>query len=496
MKMSHLGCTMKPKGVVSLRKVILTMKEEYEYQQIKRYVDQSGNFKALCIRLDCSERTARRKVAGYRKEGRGFFRHKNHDKKPASTISREKKEEIIELYNKLYFDANFTHFKFLLQRNHPTLKDISLSSIRNIMKENDILSPLAWKKTKKNLKLKEKTENIKMPSIDLKIEKPSISIDPHPRREKSKYAGELIFLDASIHPWFAGTNTALHAAIDDASGIILAARFEEQETLKGYYQVFAQILKNYGIPHKFSTDGRTVFDYKRKGLTSLAMDTSTQFGYACKSLGVDIRSTTSAQAQGKVERLFGTLQSRLFVELRLQNVTTIEQANDFLLSYIPIHNKEFAARLNSIPSAFENQLSDEEINLALAVISSRIVDKGNCISYQNSYYRFLDEDGNHVYLAPKQKVLVISALDGRLFASCKEEVFALEALPKHKRISYDLDLEEKNTKPSKAYIPSFMHPWKINNFEDFAYEHRSKKYSFDELIYSNQNIFLEQYLYL
>ena len=479
-----------------MRKVILTMTEEYTYQQIKRYVDQGGKLKALCLRLGCSERTARRKIAGYRKEGRSFFRHRNHDHKPATAISDETRKDIIKLYNELYFDANFKHFQILLRREHPGIQKISLSSIRNIMKENDLLSPLAWKSTRRALKLKDKVkEQEKLPDL-FKIENPAISIDPHPRRETSKYAGELVFLDASIHPWFAGTVTTLHAAIDDARGDILAARFEKKETLTGYYHVFAQILKNHGIPNKFGTDGRTVFDYKRKGLTALALDTSTQFGYACKSLGVDIRSTTCAQAQGKVERLFGTLQSRLIVELRLKNVTTIEQANEFLTSYIPIYNQEFAALSDSIPSAFDKQLSDKEINLLLAVISTRVVDGGNCISYEQRYYRFLDAKGNHIHLAPKQKVLVIRAFDGQLFASCKNRIFALNAVPKHKAFSYDLDLPNTKSKASKPYVPSFMHPWKQKNFEAYAKGHRQAMYSFEELLYSTENIYSYENLYL
>lgn len=473
-----------------MRKVVLTMKEEYVYQQIKNYVHQGGNFKALCLRLGCSERTVRRKIAGYKREGRAFFRHKNHDNKPATTIPEDKRKELINLYNTLYFDANFTHFHLLLNRTKSEFRHLSLSTIRNIMKENDILSPLAFRNTEKALRMKDKLEAKENNQEELvKMEEPAISIAPHPRREKSKYAGELIYQDGSIHPWFNSVYTTLHAAIDDATGTLVGARFEEQETLKGHYHVLAQTLKNHGIPNKLGVDGRTVFEYKRKGLTSLEQDAATQFGYACKTLGIEIRSTTSAQAQGKIERLFGTLQSRLIVELRLQGVTTIEQANEFLKSYIPKHNQEFAAHLKSIPSAYEKQLSDEEINLILVVISKRVVDGGNCISYDKKYYRFLDSHGNHIPLAPKQKVLVIRALDSQLFASCKDRLFALQAIPDHKKISYDLDFALKKPKTPKPYIPPFMHPWRKKEFEAFAKDYRLSKYSFEELMCSTENIY-------
>lgn len=469
---------------VPLRKVILTMNEEFTYQHIKRFVDQGGNFHALCLKLDCSARTARRKIAGYRKEGRAFFRHGNHDYKPTSTISADIRQHILSLYNQYYFDANFTHFHELLERNHPEIPSLSLSSLRNIFREEDILSPKAWNRTRKALRLKDKLAT--QPET-VSHNYPSVSADPHPRREKSRYTGECVYIDASIHRWFAGQQVALHAAIDDASGTVLAAWFEPQETLRGYYQILAQILRTYGIPYLFHTDGRTVFDYKRKGTTALEADTSTQFSYACKTLGIDIHTTTCAQAQGKIERLFETLQSRLIVELRLKNVTTIEQANNFLMSYIPIHNKAFATPFQSIPSAFEAQPSEEDINLTLAVLSSRVVDSGHCISYDKQYYRFLDDNGNCVPLSPKQKVQVIRALDGRLFATCKECVFALEPVARYKPRSWTLDASLRKDIDQAPYVPSLMHPWKYGRFETYATDYRRKKYSFEELAYTTEN---------
>ena len=50
----------------------------------------------------------------------------------------------------------------------------------------------------------------------------------------------------------------------------------------------------------------------------------------------------SAQAKGRVERLWNTLQSRLPVEFKIAGVTTIDQANEFLLQYIDDFNTLFA----------------------------------------------------------------------------------------------------------------------------------------------------------
>ena len=42
----------------------------------------------------------------------------------------------------------------------------------------------------------------------------------------------------------------------------------------------------------------------------------------------------SPQAKGRIERLWETLQSRLVTEFRINNIKTIEQANNFLIEYI------------------------------------------------------------------------------------------------------------------------------------------------------------------
>ena len=75
-------------------------------------------------------------------------------------------------------------------------------------------------------------------------------------------------MDACIHLWFGNTKTALHAAIDDATGSLVALYFDNQETLNGYYSITKQILMQYGIPYKFKTDKKTVFEYKKKRIFS------------------------------------------------------------------------------------------------------------------------------------------------------------------------------------------------------------------------------------
>lgn len=60
-----------------------------------------------------------------------------------------------------------------------------------------------------------------------------------------------------------------------------------------------QILSKYGIPYKFFTNNRTVFNYislnhyKRTG----DKDVLTQYGYTCKQLGIDLETSSVSQAK-------------------------------------------------------------------------------------------------------------------------------------------------------------------------------------------------------
>ena len=203
--------------------------------------------------------------------------------------------------------------------------------------------------------------------------------DAHSRRPRCAYLGELLQMDATPYEWIPGQVWHLHLAIDDATGRVTRAWFDTQETLKGYYHVFHQILTTYGIPYRIFTDRRTVFTYKKKNSPSLDEDTYTQFAYACKQLGVQLESSSVPQAKGRVEHLNQTLQSRLPIELRLAGITTIDAANEFLHSYIKEFNEKFALPLNGIKSVFETQPENEKINLVLAVLTERTVDCGHAI---------------------------------------------------------------------------------------------------------------------
>lgn len=152
-------------------------------------------------------------------------------------------------------------------------------------------------------------------------------------------------MDGSIHLWFGKKKACLHLAADKATNTIVGAYFDWQETLNGYYHIFKQILENYGIPTKFRTDNRTVFNYQflNEDKRTSDKDVLTQFGYACKHFGINLETTSVSQAKGLIKRDNGTFQDRLVSELRLNNITTIDAANKYLIEvFVPKFNSKFA----------------------------------------------------------------------------------------------------------------------------------------------------------
>ena len=449
-----------------MRKVELRMNEEYKYKIIKKLVETNGNKQRASIKLKRSIRQIDRMIAGYKKYGKEFFVHGNRGRKPSRALSENLKTEIELLYTSKYFDCTYTAFREYLETRE-NIK-LSLDEVRVILRDRYIFSPRTHKSTKRKFRKKieeEMKQANKKEKIQLK-NKIVLSEEAHPRQPRCQYFGEELQMDACIHRWFGNEKTALHAVIDDATGQILGLYFDKEETLNGYYNITHQILSKYGIPYLIKTDKRTVFEYKKKASSKVEEDTFTQYAYACKQLGIQLETSSVPEFKPRVERLFQTLQQRLPQELRLAGICTIEQANQFLSTYIKRFNDKFALCINNNKSVFENQPSEEKINLTLAVLFQRIVDSGHSIKYNNTYYRFINKVGRPIYFNKGTKCIVIKAFDGNLYATVDESIFALEGMSEVQAKSENFD-EIEETKERKVYIPKMIHPWRGKSFEEF-----------------------------
>ena len=455
-----------------MKKVELRMNEEEKYKVIKELVDHNGNKNNAELRLNLSRRQINRLIKIYKEKGKPGFIHGNRSRKPFKTLDKTLSNDIITLYTTKYQDFNFTHF-------HEYLKDVenitvSYHFVYKTLMNTNIVSPRIRKSTKKKLakerlirenKLNNKTEK----EIDTILTNEIALEDAHPRLPKPKYFGEVTEMDGSIHNWFGEHKSCLHLAIDKATGHIVGGYFDTQETLKGYYNIFNQILTTYAIPSKFHTDNRTVFNYSliNPDKRTSDKDVLTQFGYACKQLGVDLKTSSVAQFKGLIERHNGTFQGRLVNELKLNNITTIDEANIYLLNtFIPKFNHRFALDITKFESTYETIPSTEKINYTLAVLTPRKIDSGCSIKFYNEYYQPF-KDNKIKCFSKGTECLVIKAFDGSLVVSINDEICEFRKLLRNETHSKDFDLVPDNNQPQnkEIYTPPMRHPWKAASFK-------------------------------
>ena len=468
-----------------MKEVKLRMNEQEKYEVIKELVDHNGNKNRASQKLGLSRRQINRLIIIYKEKGKSGFIHGNRSKKPVNTLDKSISEDIILLYKNKYYDFNFSHFKEFLKKDENI--DVSYDFIYKNLTKAGILSPKARKKTKreyaKKKLLQEKKINLAMSDEQIEhIVNHEIALeDSHPRGEKPKYFGEIIEQDGSIHLWFGETKTCLHLAIDKATSTIVGAHFDKQETLNGYYHVFHQILTNYGIPYKFITDNRTVFNYMSLNPDKRTSDKDvlTQYGYACKQLGIELETTSVSQAKGLIERTNGTFQGRLVQELRLNNITTIDKANEYLINvFVPYFNQKFALDYKKFESVFESSPSLEKINYTLAILTPRKIDNGNAIKFKNKYYQPYIDNELKCFL-PKTECLVIETFNGNLFVTIDENVYNLKELERNQRFSKEFDQEDNNQiKEKNIYRPPMSHPFKLQSFlRQMEKSHKQHKYA-------------------
>lgn len=464
-----------------MRKVILNMKESRKYEVIRQLVDKgicSAAKNRAAVKLSCSRRTIDRLIVLYRNEGKEGFIHHNRNRSPAIRFDELIKRKIIDLYVNDYPDANISHFSEIVKDELDI--DICSETIRLWLIEEKIISPKSHKITRKRIKKRCKEELKKARSrkeenvLKEKIEEMDLK-DIHPRRERMKYMGEMIQMDASEYEWIKGQIWHLHLAIDDASSKAVGGYFDHEETLYGYYQTFKQVLMNYGIPALLYTDRRTVFEYRAKARALDDEDTYTQFSYACHSLGVEIKTTSVAQAKGRIERLNETFQSRLPIELRRANVTTIEEANIFLQSYLEKYNRQFSLQLNTNRTVFVKQLTERSINDTLAIRSVRTIDHGHTIHYRNKVYTPATRSGNRIYLQEGMKAVMVETLDGRLMINVFDEMFYAKEVLLHKDISEEFDYGETEKLIPFSWALPRKKSWRIDDFLGFMAKQKHRQ---------------------
>ena len=407
---------------------------------LRKYNEGLLSRKAAALDLGLSERQITRLSKGMKEEGETALIHKNIGRKPIHAISEETKAQILAIRREdQYFKCNHQHFQELLEREHKI--KISYSALYELLKDAGIESP---KKRRKPVK--------------------------HRRRKRKARSGELLQLDATPFDWFGGgSRQALHASIDDATGELTGLYIIENECLQGYLSVMRQTILGFGVPLSAYSDKHTIF---RSPLTEkkaeLGEDPNlTQFGRALDELGISLIHAHSPQAKGRVERLWETLQSRLPVEFKLREITTIEEANRFLANeYIEMFNRRFAVAAEA-ESVFIPYTHNENIDDILCVKEIRKSDNAGCFAFNGQRFRILDE--GYPLVPAKAEIEVLVHVHNAIRVRYKGHVFATEISVKdvHKKASPKKSLTE-----NRQVMPHLRHggdEWKkVWHFEEYA----------------------------
>jgi hypothetical protein len=191
-------------------------------------------------------------------------------------------------------------------------------------------------------------------------------------RERKPCFGAMVQLDGSDHDWFEGRapKTVLMVMVDDATNRVWA-QFFEAETTRASYDMLDGWTRKHGLPQSLYVDRASI--YRCEGIGSIAeqlagQEPQTQFGRAMKQLGVELILANSPQAKGRVERMNATLQDRLVKALRLEKISDMTAANQYLAkTFLPALNRRFgvppsspADVHNSAPRNLDEILSWEE----------------------------------------------------------------------------------------------------------------------------------------
>jgi hypothetical protein len=246
---------------------------------------------------------------------------------------------------------------------------------------------------------------------------------PQHRRRRKRYGqeGMLVQIDGSLHAWLGerGPWLSLLAAIDDATGKIVAAVFREQEDGQGYFLLLRQMIAQYGRPLALYHDRHGIFTP-----TSVATEADSvqvqlagkqepsQFGRLLQELEITSIAARSPQAKGRVERLFGTLQDRLVIELRLAGASTLAQANTVLAAYLPRFNAQFAVPPAQVGTAYRPLQAGVKVEEVCCFKYVRTVALDNTVQLGEHRLQLLPDKERRSYA--RAHVEVHERLDGSL----------------------------------------------------------------------------------
>jgi hypothetical protein len=176
----------------------------------------------------------------------------------------------------------------------------------------------------------------------------------------------------------------LLAAIDDATGQVVAAHFRPREDAAGYLALLQQMIVAVGRPEAVYHDGHGIFarcatDRQTVPDQLAGQLVPTQVERALLELEIRSIRAGSPQAKGRIERLFGTLQDRLVNEFILDGITTLEAAQTALPAFLARHNAAYQVPPTDPVSAWRALAPTQELDQMCALAYVRTVTADNTV---------------------------------------------------------------------------------------------------------------------
>jgi hypothetical protein len=274
-------------------------------------------------------------------------------------------------------------------------------------------------------------------------------------RERKHHFGEIVQVDGSHHDWFEqrGPKCVFMGYIDDATGNTFG-RFYPYEGTFPAMDSFKRYIKKHGIPMSLYLDKHSTYKSTAKPTIDDILSNAkplSEFERAMKEFCVKVIHADSPQAKGRVERLFRTLQDRLVKEMRLEKISTIEDANKFLAKYLPKYNKKFAVKPAKLSNLHREIPKSTNLDRILCRKTQRVLRNDLTVEYNNKLYQIKDKVNG-------RKIVIEERVSGTKIMTYGNKVLRFE------EITTTTKKQQKPThkgqKKSLKYIPPVNHPWR------------------------------------
>lgn len=415
----------------------MSQKEIKRFHIIKKLLNQEFNGSSAAVILKLSTRHIRRLKNKVRQNGAKGLVHGSRGRVSNRKIPDRIRDKIIKLLQEKYYDFGPSLAAEKLAKNHGI--DHDSKTIRQIMIGEEL-----WRPRKiRGGKNKEHREW---------------------RQRKANY-GEMIQYDGSYEHWFENRGgsgeVCLLAAIDDATGKVLKAKFCSSEGVEPTFGFWKEYIIKNGKPCSIYVDKFSTYSMNRQTAKENE-DALTQFKRAMeKDLRIEVITANSPQAKGRIERLFKTLQDRLIKELRLNHISAAKEANEFLEKiYMPEFNARFAVEPRA-KADLHQKLNVKELNQLESIFSrqvERVVRNDFTISYKKNWYQL--EEVQPATICKQDIIIVEERMDESIHFRLRGKYLNYRLLPERaKKINLKTSwvIPAGNT---KGNIPPENHPWR------------------------------------